>query len=143
MSLHVRRGDFLWATGHQRLFNPLGRECYEDAARRVIERIGSDVRFVVSPTIRNGVRRVSTCRRRWRSSQDRSSATTTTANRCRCSDHHVIAKSTFSWWRAWLGEARGKADGEVQRQVVAPREYYTEPALNAQVGIYPDRWTVI
>jgi hypothetical protein len=35
-------------------------------------------------------------------------------------DHCVISNSSFAWWGAWLGDQRA---GDVQRIVIAPREY--------------------
>ncbi|MDQ2778286.1 MAG: alpha-1,2-fucosyltransferase [Pseudomonadota bacterium] len=48
----------------------------------------------------------------------------------RCA-HLVMANSSFSWWAAWLGERPG-------RTVVAPRQWYADPARGAD--LIPDRW---
>jgi hypothetical protein len=48
--------------------------------------------------------------------------------------HAVIANSSFSWWGAWLRDARPR------RMVIAPAQWFTTPTLDTQ-DLIPDRWS--
>jgi hypothetical protein len=50
--------------------------------------------------------------------------------------HAVLANSTFSWWGAWLGDARS----ELERIVIAPKSWFSNPAMSAD-DLLPARWT--
>lgn len=46
--------------------------------------------------------------------------------------HFVIANSSFSWWGAWLGEARGT-------RVLAPRRWFADAGRDSR-DLLPKRW---
>ena len=51
--------------------------------------------------------------------------------------HFIIADSTFSWWGAWLAEAKGK-------RVVAPGfEMRTGHSHWGFLGLLPDEWKIL
>jgi hypothetical protein len=52
-------------------------------------------------------------------------------SRCR---HNIVAKSTFSWWSAWLNRNPGKT-------VIAPKEFFQKKELQERAtDIYPEEW---
>ena len=55
-------------------------------------------------------------------------------------DAHIISASSFSWWGAWLAEARSGFDGS--NKVIAPEPWYASDWRTSD-GIVPDRWTTL
>jgi Glycosyl transferase family 11 len=49
--------------------------------------------------------------------------------------HAIIANSSFSWWAAYLGDQNGNSD----RIVIAPREWFKDPHASYQ-DLVPERW---
>ena len=49
--------------------------------------------------------------------------------------HAIIANSSFSWWAAYLGDENGNPD----RIVIAPREWFKDPQASYQ-DLVPERW---
>jgi len=47
--------------------------------------------------------------------------------------HHVVANSSFSWWGAWLSD-------HPEKVVVAPKNWFSDPAANAETEIVPPGW---
>jgi len=56
----------------------------------------------------------------------------TLSRMARCG-HFVIANSTFGWWAAYLGVAKGK-------RIYVPRDWRFNKRAPAQRGIFPDGW---
>ena len=51
--------------------------------------------------------------------------------------HIVTANSSFSWWAAWLGDNRSNS------VVIAPKKWYTNPAMSDDGDLVPERWVKI
>ena len=50
--------------------------------------------------------------------------------------HNIIANSTYSWWGAWL-------NGNSNKIIVAPSQWYKQQELNFSNSIYPSTWNVL
>ena len=126
ISLHVRRGDFVWNNQNH---PPLGLDYYEsalklfDSDREVIifsddtewckeQDLFADDRFAVAE---GGDQFYDMC----------------LMSMC---DDFIIANSTFSWWGAWLAN-RGK--------VVAPKKWFGEALSHDTKDLYCKSWTVL
>lgn len=127
VSLHVRRGDFLGLSDR----DCLTPDRFLDDARALFP--GSDfIVFSDDPgwcraTLEDDVTRVSPFAR---VVEDLVAMT--------LCDHNIVAKSTFSWWGAWLNATPG-------RRVVAPAIARRHPPAWAGEGpdYYPAGWTVL
>ncbi len=53
-------------------------------------------------------------------------------------NHHVLANSSFSWWRAWLNPIPGKT-------VIEPRQWFSREYLfkHSIYDLYPDSWLTL
>lgn len=126
--LHVRRGDFLWASEIFQGLQPL--EYYKRAMSYIKERVVNAKFFVFSDDYD------------WCSATfsevkivapNKSHEDLWLMSQCK---HAILANSTFSWWGAWLG------DREIQnfeRIVIAPVKWYADPNKSI-VDLIPKRW---
>ncbi len=126
VALHIRRGDFLDLTD---------RDCMTgDAFLEAAMSTFPGARFLVFSDD------LAWCRERFASRGDVAFSPFTRViddflAMARC-DHNILAKSTFSWWAAWLNETPG-------RRVIAP---YIAPEPSWGGGgpdYYPRDWTVL
>jgi len=126
VAVHVRRGDFLELPERDCLTN----DQFLDAAMAMFP----GAHFLIFSDDLNW------CRARFSVRQDVSFSPFTRVledffaiSRC---DHHILAKSTFSWWAAWLSKSPNQ-------KVVAPRIKQDLTWAGASPDYYPKEWTVL
>lgn len=128
VSLHVRRGDFLQITGYEALTD----EKFLHAA--MAEFAGAHFLILSDDP--------AWCRSHFTNRDDVSFSPFTSVlddffAMARC-DHNILAKSTFSWWAAWLNESKG-------RRIIAPKiPIEAKPKWGgASPDYYPADWTLL
>lgn len=132
VSVHVRRGDYAGGAASRQM-GTLEPDYYRRAVGRIAAEVGAVQLFLFSddfawcranlafvhPTV--PVERELGPERAYEDMQ--------LMSHCR---HHVIANSSFSWWAAWL-------DASPAKLVVAPKQWFRDPRLNAQ-HVLPPAW---
>ena len=127
ISLHIRRGDYLYLSDHH---PPLDISYYENALSKIDEDIPVLI-FSDDPEW---------CKNNELFSSDRflvSESNSSVYDLCLmtlCS-HHIIANSSFSWWGAWLSESKN---------VIAPQKWFG-PSLSHHdtSDVYCQGWEVV
>lgn len=126
VSLHVRRGDFLDLTD---------RDCMtgDDFYDKAMSAFPGALFMVFSDDL-------NWCREKFAGREDivfspyaRVTEDFVAMSRC---DHHILAKSTFSWWAAWLND-------RPERQVLAPFIAPQETWGGGGPDYYPRDWTIL
>ena len=123
VSLHIRRGDFLGLADRDCLTG----DAFLEAAMAQFPR----AHFLVFSDD------LDWCHQRFAGRSDVSFSPFTRVLEdffamARC-DHHILAKSTFSWWAAWLNDRPGT-------QIVAPRITPDMSWAGGSPDYYPKRW---
>lgn len=127
ISLHIRRGDYLYLSDHH---PPLEMSYYERSLQKVEDNIPVLI-FSDDPKW---------CKEQELFSSDRflvSESNSSVYDLClmtMCS-HHIIANSSFSWWGAWLSKSEN---------VIAPKQWFG-PMLNQHdtSDVYCPGWEVV
>ncbi len=129
--IHVRRGDYVSHPVDSKKFGTCSLAYYSEAVQILRSRIGPELRFFVFSDEPDWVREMKIGGEGagvvdWNG--DRPERDLVLMKRCK---HAVVAKSSFSWWGAWLGDA-------AERVVIAPSFWYQ--GQQNSYDILPDRW---
>jgi hypothetical protein len=133
VSLHVRRGDYV-SNKHAKKFHGTKDQAYYNAALRpILLRVKQPTLFVFSDD-------TTWCEQNLKFEQP---TVFVTGNRYGFEDmrlmqhcqHNVIANSSFSWWAAWLNQ-------NPEKIVVAPQQWFTDPAINTS-DVIPKTWVKV
>lgn len=136
--VHIRRGDYISNPRNHSLFHICDISYYEQAMRRLTQRLGALVFYVFSNDIPWVKEHLDTgtlkCVFVEHTGQHADWKDFACMAACR---HAIISNSTFSWWAAWLIPSAVK-------QVVAPKDWYIPAPLNATTrDLIPQEWTRI
>ena len=132
VSLHIRRGDYVYNPMANLVHGVLSLDYYRDAIRLLAKRIGERFRIVVfSDDIEWAHQNLA-----FRQPLSFVSGSTATPHEdlhimASC-DHHIIANSSFSWWGAWLNPSMTKV-------VITPKRWFAAPEL-AHRHTCPPSW---
>lgn len=133
VSIHVRRGDYLWSK-NQRLFTTCTPEYYYKAEALISEKVPSLKFFIFSDDIK------------WVKTNmpfHHPAVFVTDGNlkdyqelmlMAACK-HNIIANSTYSWWGAWL-------NNNPRKIVVTPKKWFVLPTMNEK-DLLPPPWIKI
>ncbi len=132
VSLHVRRGDYLWPE-HETLHGTCSMDYYAKALELVASHMAAEPVVYVFSDEPDWARDNLVLPFEKRVMSHNTTATSYEDMRlmsaCR---HHIIANSTFSWWGAWLNPSPEKI-------VVAPQRWFADPKID-NPDIIPDGW---
>ena len=134
VAVHVRRGDYL-ESSHHFVCHP---DYYRAAFRQLGEALTNPVFFIFSDNIPWTRRHVLPPGETHYVDINGPLQAHEDMRLMRACSHFVIANSTFSWWPAWLAEARDKI-------VIAPKAWHT-PEVDARVDLgkhCPPHWVRI
>lgn len=126
--IHIRRGDFLWAS--ESFHGVMSLEYYKKAIAYIRTRNDKMKFFVFSDD-------PDWCRGTFMG-QDVVGTDSAVEDMFLMSlcDNAIIANSSFSWWAAWLGDQRVRG---FKRTVIAPRQWYADPTMSAEEWV-SQRW---
>jgi Glycosyl transferase family 11 len=128
VSVHIRRGDFLQITAYDAMTS-------DDFLPRAMQEFAGAHFLLFSDDL-------NWCRSQFAGREDVSFSPFANVlddffamSHC---DHHILAKSTFSWWAAWLND-------NSQKRILAPRiAIETKPAWGGgSPDYYPAGWTLL
>jgi hypothetical protein len=134
VSLHVRRGDALWAV-NQKLYNLPSEDYYRKAVAHIADKINSPVFFVFSDDIEWCKANIKTGYETHFMDFNDDSKNYEDMRLMSACKHHITANSTFSWWGAWLNSSAGKI-------VVTPEKWFLVKKYN-DYPIVPHGWVRI
>jgi hypothetical protein len=133
VSLHVRRGDYVSNKNANKFHGLIGETYYKKAIALINKKIKNPKYFIFSDEIE------------WvKNSFDLpKNSVYITHNKSGIEDmrimieckHNIIANSSFSWWGAWLGQAKDKV-------VIAPKQWFLHNNTNIS-DVIPERWSQI
>ena len=132
ISIHIRRGDYLWKENQKKYENICTPNYYSAAMSKIENQIESPVFFVFSDDVnwvKENMQIPNSVYIDWNSNED-SWQDMFLMSQCK---HNIIANSTFSWCGAWLNQSP-------QKIVIAPSHF-----LNAiqTPDLIPDQWITI
>jgi hypothetical protein len=132
VSLHIRRGDYVWDTSAQDAHGCCTLDYYQAAVARLVE-LGVEPHFFVfsdDPAwAQQHLKLTHPTTYVTENGAERNFEDLRLMSLCH---HHVIANSSFSWWGAWLGE-------HPQKRVFAPRRWFNQ-AGHDTTDLIPDAW---
>lgn len=131
VSVHVRRGDYVEDARTNRFHGTPGVDYYQRATRYLAERLQKTVFYVFSDDSDWVRRTLEFPAPSVVISHNGSAQAHEDLRLMRACHHHILANSTFSWWGAWLGEAKG-------RVIVAPKRWFKND-VDAK-DLIPSRW---
>ncbi|APW36993.1 alpha-1,2-fucosyltransferase [Rhodoferax koreense] len=117
VSLHVRRGDYVFNQRAQKLHGVMPLSYYEAAIAEISRLVQRPVFFVFSDDSHwcsQHIKAAAPCHFLGHNTGAESFNDMRLMSLCK---HNIIANSSFSWWGAWLNANEG-------RQVIAPRRWY-------------------
>jgi hypothetical protein len=132
VSIHVRRGDYVWNTKVNSYHGLCGLEYYQRAAKHIADHVESPHFFIFSDDTA------------WVHQNMHLDGPTTIVDQnspmqghedmrlMSLCHHNIIANSGFSWWAAWLNQHPGKI-------VVAPIRWVVTPKHNTG-SLVPQDW---
>jgi hypothetical protein len=132
VSIHVRRGDYVSENYNRTFGNICTLHYYDEAIRRVENRIASPVFFVFSDDmewVQANMQIANANYIDWNTGKD-SWQDMLLMSKCK---HNIIANSTFSWWGAWLNQFPSK-------MVIAPSRFSN---IDQLPDFIPDGWIII
>ena len=140
ISVHVRRGDYVFDALTARFHGALGRDYYRRALDVIMALHGSDVTFFLfsdEPAAAAETVDFLAAGQLVVVGGDTGRPWESMALMARCR-HHVIANSSFSWWGAWL-------DPKPDKTVVAPRAWFTPAELRTKntCDLCPEQWILL
>ena len=131
VSVHVRRGDYVFNPTANQVHGFLGLGYYQKAMKTVLEKIDSPRFFIFSDDPEwvegnIGINVPTTCIKHnsIKSYEDMRLMST-----CK---HHIIANSSFSWWGAWLASNEDKI-------VIGPSRWFRNSNYN-DLDRMPENW---
>lgn len=131
VSVHVRRGDYVTSPVARDAHGSVSMDYYRRAVQRARQHVQHPHLFVFSddPAWCRSHLDLG-CQMTVVSDEDRFAPHVDLHMMAMCK-HHITANSSFSWWGAWLGSARGGV-------VVAPARWSLRPGYVPH--IHPDGW---
>ena len=117
VSVHVRRGDYLWPGVVETFGGICTEEYYQRAMERILEEI-PEASFFVFTNDKEWCKEHMKGERVYtvdsvEDENDADIADMLLMSRCK---HHIIANSSYSWWAAWLNASR-------EKRVIAPAKW--------------------
>jgi len=118
VSIHIRRGDYLWSRNVEQRGGICTKMYYENAVRHIEDKLG-DCKFYVFTDDPNWAKS-EFCEKKYKiidwNIGEKSYIDMYLMSLCK---HNIIANSSFSWWGAWLNENPDKI-------VVCPTKWYNK-----------------
>ena len=137
ISIHLRRGDYLTQTASA-VHATLTQDYYDRAVSLMLDLIGSEVDFFLFSDEPDVISKVfAHLPRAYVVQSDPAAPWEDMFLMARC-HHNIIANSSYSWWGAWLNQAKGK-------RVIAPAGWFTSQRLATcnVMDLYPDDWILL
>lgn len=131
VAVHVRRGDYVSKPKYRKILYVCRKKYYENALNFISERV-ENARFFVASDDPKWVRENFAGKNITFIEPSGHFEDFYLMSQCR---HAVISNSTFSWWSAWLGEAR-----DHNRIIAAPDVWFTPQSKLNFSDIIPNRW---
>lgn len=133
VSLHVRRGDYVFNQFASSFHGAMGIEYFKKAYDAITSRIGMDFNlFIFTDDINWAEKNITMHPKTYILSGNGFAPAEELILMSKCT-HNIISNSTFSWWGAWLNQHTDKI-------VIAPRQWTTD---RQNPGILPSTWTKI
>ncbi len=133
VSLHIRRGDYLWEK-HQSVLGVLPIAYYKEAIKMLAERIGTLTLFVFSDDIPWAKKNLDSPFKTYFVSDPTLIDTEELFLMSHCR-HHIIANSSFSWWAAWINQ-------KPEKLVLAPKNWFKDKEREPR-DLIPDTWITL
>ena len=131
VAVHVRRGDYVSKPKYRKILYVCRKKYYENALNFISERV-ENARFFVASDDPKWVRENFAGKNITFIEPSGHFEDFYLMSQCR---HAIISNSTFSWWSAWLGEAR-----DHNRIIAAPDVWFTPQSKINFSDIIPNRW---
>jgi hypothetical protein len=149
VAVHIRRGDYL-KLSDKHTIQPISY--FNDAKQKMIELVGSPIRFIYFSDDPIWVKKMIDLRSRdivisgYKDYEDFA-----IMQKCH---HFIITNSTFSWWSAWLSKSFNQyltipnnimlKDIKVKEKIViAPSEWFGLKGPKEWNTVYPESWIVL
>ncbi|MGY6276301.1 alpha-1,2-fucosyltransferase [Methylomonas sp. MgM2] len=132
ISLHIRRGDYVYNTKTNNIHGTCSLAYYGDAISFISPRIENPFLFIFSDDLRWAKENLvidSPVTFIELKHEDRDCDEMFLMSQCK---HNIIANSSFSWWGAWLNQNPGKI-------VIAPKRWFRDTAISTD-DLIPESW---
>jgi len=133
VSLHVRRGDYVF-NAHANKFHGLkGLDYYQAALKHITKKLAKPTLFVFSDDLDWCKQNLKLdARMIFVEGNKKGSEDMRLMMHCQ---HNITANSSFSWWAAWLNKNPDKI-------VIAPKQWFNEPGVDTS-DVIPESWIKI
>jgi len=137
VSLHVRRGDYIYNKEVNKIHGTCSLEYYSEAIQKIEDRVENPVFYIFSDDLPWCRQYIKTIYPHYFVEQKRKYSDVADLYLMSICKHHIIANSSFSWWGAWLNSFADKI-------VIAPKRWFTDEEMNKQAEtIVPSKWIQI
>jgi hypothetical protein len=136
VSMHIRRGDYVFDPGTMKIHGVLDREYYTKSLKIIEEYVKDPQIFVFSDDIvwaKNNIKTHLPLHFIDFNRMENNFEDLRLMIQCK---HHIIANSSFSWWGAWLSKKNYNV-------IIAPIKWFSDKEWNNRQTIVPDTWIKI
>lgn len=137
VSVHVRRGDYVSSPIANDVLGPCSAEYYQKAIESLVSCLGKSVHLFIFSDEPHWVQKnfitqgIPSTVISFPGHVDKPWHDMHLMSMC---SHHVIANSSFSWWGAWLSQAKGA--------VYAPQKWFRNTSMECS-DLLPEKWITL